>query len=164
MLFAQSCLTLCDPMDYRSPSSSVHGILQAKILEWVAIPFFRRSSCPRNWRWVFYTAGRLFTIWTTRKALFRLYVPLQFWLKYFHKRQQKACAFILGNVIHLAFKLQLYLLPVMFNLVGLLISLCISFIISEIKIMIALLHMVVKGLKEIMLLKHLAQKLACVRA
>ena len=40
---AQSCPTLCDPMDYRPPSSSVHGILQAKILEWVAIPFFRRS-------------------------------------------------------------------------------------------------------------------------
>ena len=40
---AQSCPTLCDPMDY-----VVHGFLQAKILEWVAFPFFRGSSQPRN--------------------------------------------------------------------------------------------------------------------
>ena len=39
MLVTQSCLTLCDPMDYSPPGSSVHGILQARILEWVAIPF-----------------------------------------------------------------------------------------------------------------------------
>ena len=39
MLVAQSCLTLCDPMDCSSPGSSVHGILQARILEWVAISF-----------------------------------------------------------------------------------------------------------------------------
>ena len=38
---AQSCLTLCDPMDYSSLGSSVYGILQARILEWVAIPFSR---------------------------------------------------------------------------------------------------------------------------
>ena len=40
MLVIQSCLTLCDRMDYSPPVSSVHAILQAKILEWVAIPFF----------------------------------------------------------------------------------------------------------------------------
>ena len=40
------CLTLCDPMDCSSPGSSVHGILQARILEWVAIPFSRDSSQP----------------------------------------------------------------------------------------------------------------------
>ena len=44
---AQSCPTLRDPMDYSLPGSSVHGILQARILEWVAIPFFRGSSQPR---------------------------------------------------------------------------------------------------------------------
>ena len=38
---AQSCLTLCDPMDCSAPGSSVHGILQARTLEWVAIPFSR---------------------------------------------------------------------------------------------------------------------------
>ena len=41
LLVAQSCLTLCDPMDYSPPGFSVHGILQARILEWVAIPFSR---------------------------------------------------------------------------------------------------------------------------
>ena len=43
VLVTQSCLTLCDPMDYNPSGSSVHGILQARILEWVVIPFFRRS-------------------------------------------------------------------------------------------------------------------------
>ena len=43
----QSCLTLCDPMDCSPPGSSVHGILPARILQWVAIPFSRRSSWPR---------------------------------------------------------------------------------------------------------------------
>ena len=40
----QSCLTLCDPMDHSPPGSSVHGILQARMLEWEAIPFSRESS------------------------------------------------------------------------------------------------------------------------
>ena len=44
---AQSCLTLCDPMDCGPPGSSVHGILQARVLEWVAIPFSRESSQTR---------------------------------------------------------------------------------------------------------------------
>jgi len=44
VLVAQSCPTLCDPMDCSLPGSSVHGILQARILEWVAIPFSRGSS------------------------------------------------------------------------------------------------------------------------
>ena len=47
-LVAQSCLTPCDPTDCIAPGSSVHGILQARILEWVAISFSRRSSQPRN--------------------------------------------------------------------------------------------------------------------
>ena len=45
---AQSCLTLCDPMDCSPPGFSVHGILQARILEWVAISFSRGSSRPRD--------------------------------------------------------------------------------------------------------------------
>ena len=48
MLVAQSCLTLCNPMNYSLPASSVHGILQARILEWVAIPFSRGSSQSRD--------------------------------------------------------------------------------------------------------------------
>ena len=45
----QSCPTLCDPMDYTPTGSSVHGILQARILAWLAIPFSRGSSQPRGW-------------------------------------------------------------------------------------------------------------------
>ena len=48
MLLNRLCLTPCDPMDYSLPGSSVHGILQARILEWVAIPFSRGSSQPRD--------------------------------------------------------------------------------------------------------------------
>ena len=64
-LVAQLCLTLCDPMDCSLPGSSIHGILQAKILEWVAIPFSRESSQPADQTQVFCIAGRFFTIWTT---------------------------------------------------------------------------------------------------
>ena len=49
MLVSQSCLTLCDPMDYSPSGSSVHGIFQARILEWLPLFFFRGSSQPRNW-------------------------------------------------------------------------------------------------------------------
>ena len=48
---AQSCLTLCDPMDCSLPGSSVHGIFQARVLEWVAISFSRGSSWPRDQSW-----------------------------------------------------------------------------------------------------------------
>ena len=67
----QLCLTLCDPMDCNLPSSSVHWILQARIPEWVAIPFSRGSSQPRNQIVVSCTAGRFFTIWITREALYK---------------------------------------------------------------------------------------------
>ena len=65
---AQSRLTLCDPMDCSLPGSSVHGIFQARVLEWVAIAFSRGSSQPRDQTQVFHTAGRHFTIWATREA------------------------------------------------------------------------------------------------
>ena len=108
-LVAQSCLTLCDPMDCSPPGSSVHGDSPSKdtgvgchaflqgffptqglnpgllhcrqilyqlsykgsprILKWVAYPFSRGSSWPRNWARVFCTAGRFFTSWATREAL-----------------------------------------------------------------------------------------------
>ena len=52
VLVAQSCPTLCDPMDYSSPGSSVHGVFQARILKWIAISFSKGSSRPRNQTWV----------------------------------------------------------------------------------------------------------------
>ena len=60
---AQSCLTLCKPTDY-----TVYGILQARILEWVAFLFSRGSSQPRNQTHVSHTAGRFFTSRATREA------------------------------------------------------------------------------------------------
>ena len=66
VLVAQSCLTPCDPMDCRPPGSSVHGILQAGILEWIAIPFSRGSSQPRDRTWVSCIAGGFFSIWTVQ--------------------------------------------------------------------------------------------------
>ena len=55
----QLCPTLCDPTDCSPPGSSVHGILQARILEWVAISFSRGSSWPRGWTRISRIAGRL---------------------------------------------------------------------------------------------------------
>ena len=66
VLVAQSCLTLCNPLDCSPPGSPVPGILQARILEWVAIPFSRGSSWPRDWTCISWTAGRFFMIWATR--------------------------------------------------------------------------------------------------
>ena len=66
----QSCLTLCDPMDYSPPGSSVYGILQARILEWGAIPVSGEPSQPRDRTWVSLTAGRfrILTILAIREA------------------------------------------------------------------------------------------------
>ena len=58
---------------------SIRGIFQARILEWVAIPFSRASSQPRDWTRVSCIAGRFFTVWTTREVPFHM-DPLQSWL------------------------------------------------------------------------------------
>ena len=62
VLVTQLCPTLWDPMDYSLPGSSVHGILQARTLEWVAIPFSRGSSRPRDRNWISHTAGRFLVV------------------------------------------------------------------------------------------------------
>ena len=67
VLVAQSCSTLWDPMDCSHPGFSVYGILQARILEWIGIPF-SRFSWPRDWTWVSCIADRLFTTWATKEA------------------------------------------------------------------------------------------------
>ena len=64
-----SRVQLCDPVDCSPPGSSIHGILQARILEWVAISFSRGSSWPRNQTHVSRIAGRRFNLWATREAL-----------------------------------------------------------------------------------------------
>ena len=83
---AQSCPTLCDPVDY-----TVCGLLQARILEWVAFPFSRGSSQPRDGTQVFRTAGRFFTSWATREAQKKVEMSLEektdcsFWVRKTHK-------------------------------------------------------------------------------
>ena len=76
---AQPCPTLCDPKDWGPPSSSVHGILQARILEWVAVPFSRRFSQPRDQTQVSLMAGIFFIVWVTREALSWQYTDLNAW-------------------------------------------------------------------------------------
>ena len=71
MKVAQLC---CDPMNY-----TVHGILQARILEWVAVPFSRGPSQPRDWTQVSGLAGGFFTSWATREAHFQS-IPVHFLL------------------------------------------------------------------------------------
>ena len=66
---AQSCPTLCDPMDSSPPGSTVHGIFQARILEWATISFSRGSSQPRDQTQVSRTTGRRFTICATKEGL-----------------------------------------------------------------------------------------------
>ena len=62
MLVAQSYLILCDSVDCSLPGSCVHGILQARILEWIVMYSSRGSSQPRDRTWVSHIAGRFFTI------------------------------------------------------------------------------------------------------
>ena len=69
-LVAQSCPRLCDSRGCSLPDFSVHWILQARMLEWVAIPFSRESSWPRDLTRVSWIADRLFTIWAIREDFF----------------------------------------------------------------------------------------------
>ena len=77
MFVAQSCLTLCDPMDCNPTGSSVHGILRARILKWVAIPFSRGSSQSRDQTRVSCLAGRFFTTWPPEKPIGLINAPLE---------------------------------------------------------------------------------------
>ena len=73
-----SCV--CDPMDCSPPGSSVLGILQARILEWVAIPFYRGSFRSRGWTQVFCVEVKFFTVWATREALISLWALINAYL------------------------------------------------------------------------------------
>ena len=83
----QLCLTLCDPMDY-----TVHGILQARILKWVAVPFSRVSSQSRDWTQVSCIAGRCFTSWATWKAHLRAQIS-----------PKKACRKLIPGIVAVIF-------------------------------------------------------------
>jgi len=73
-LVSKSCLTLVTPWTVTLQASCVQGILQASILEWVAISFSRGSFPPKNWTLVSCIAGRFFTNWATRESLYILWV------------------------------------------------------------------------------------------
>ena len=83
---AQLCPTLCNAMDWSPPDSSVHGILQARVLETVAMPSSRESSQPR----VFHIAVGFFTIWDTKEAQLWLN-PYQKWKRHTKTNGQKNC-------------------------------------------------------------------------
>ena len=97
VLVAQSCPTLCNPMNCSPRGSSVYGILQARILEWVAISFSRGSSQPRDPTWVFWIAGGFFTNWATREAQYstrsfqflRNFLPIPCWTFSLSKKSRK---------------------------------------------------------------------------
>ena len=103
MLVTQLCPTFCNPMDYSLPGFSVHGILQARILEWVTIPFSRESSWPRDQTQVSCIAGRLFLfmVWVTTKSLLVWWehtpslVAAAFWFKIM--AGMKACRLSVGR-------------------------------------------------------------------
>ena len=95
----KSCQTLCNPMGCSLSGSSVHGIFQARILEWVAISFSRGSSWPRDQTWVSCTVGRFFPAWATTREL--LIIPLQ--CICYVNSCCKANAFALGNFMEFFF-------------------------------------------------------------
>ena len=77
MLVSSSVMTFCNPIDCSMPGYCVHGILQARILEWIAIPFSRGSFQPRDQTWdLICTAERFFTTWATRGPYSYLFQPI----------------------------------------------------------------------------------------
>ena len=94
-----SCVQLCDPVDCSLPGSSVRGISQARVLEWVSISFSRGSSQPRDRNWVSHIAGRCFAVWATRLVLsldFYIlfnYIPVYAAIPCFNGSEVKASAY-----------------------------------------------------------------------
>ena len=76
-------LWLWDLMDYSLPDSSLHEILQARVLECVAIPFSRGSSQPRDGTWVSCIAGDFFTIWAISETFMKILISMMDWVVVF---------------------------------------------------------------------------------
>ena len=77
-----SCPTLCNPLDCSLPGSSCLVILQTRLLEWVAIPFSRRSSQTSIQTWVSCITGRFFSVWITREVRWgRMQIGLSFYMR-----------------------------------------------------------------------------------
>ena len=117
----QSCLTLCDPMDCSPPGSSVNGILQARILQWVAMPCSRASSQPKDRTHISYvscTGSGFFTISTTWEAHLMFIAPLYCFT--FIKRLFSSSSLSAIRVVSSAYLRLLIFLP------AILISACVS--------------------------------------
>jgi len=78
LLAAQSCLSLCEPINYNAPGFSVKRNLMVRILKWIVIPFSSVSSWHRDWTQVSSIACKFFTIWATREALYVEFNSVQF--------------------------------------------------------------------------------------
>ena len=110
MKVAQLCLTPCDPMGCRLPGSSVHRILQARILEWVAVPFSRGSSWPRSQTGISSIVDGFFTIWATREAgdkndtLYGFILFICFHLIILKNSEEQCITVLLINSLSLSFK------------------------------------------------------------
>ena len=81
MLVAQFCPVLFNPMDWSPLGSSIHEILQVRILEWFPFSYSRGSSWPRDWTWISCIAGVFFThsyVWATREAYYKAFSSVQF--------------------------------------------------------------------------------------
>ena len=99
VLVTQMCLTLCDPVDCSLSGPSVHGILQAKILEWIAIPFSKESSWSRDQTPISYIAGRFFIVLATREVLLTAIhkfnsIPIKIPMADFTEIEQKVLKFV----------------------------------------------------------------------
>ena len=104
------CLTLCNPMDGSPPCYSVHGILQARILEWVAIPFSRGSSQPRDRTHVSCLAGRFFTTEPPGRHPTMLYLKIFFFFFFIYAYLTAFSFFLLSH----PFKKIYYILILLF--------------------------------------------------
>ena len=105
-----SCPTPYGPMDCSQQVSSVHGIFQERILEWVAISSYRVSSWPRNRTYiscVSWIAGRFFTCWAIREPLLTWYINVNTYLNTMQKYQSKCLRYFKGIFVVIFFLTQL---------------------------------------------------------
>ena len=94
-LVTKLCLTLCDPMDCSSPGFSVHRICQTRILEWVALPSYRRSSWPRDRTHIFCVGRQILYHWATSEA-WRLVLLINLYLAFFPSLSSQAFKWVIS--------------------------------------------------------------------
>ena len=96
------------PLTVASKAPLFMGILQARILEWVARPSSRRSSQPRDQTQVFHTMGGFFTIWATRETQQTIYIPTHHWHSFIFITIMHSISFSHFNVFNILFSMQMF--------------------------------------------------------